>query len=147
MPPTLASALIASLNDMFDASLVQRYAMEGHAPSETMLMLLGGAMLVVGALGYQMGLSGRRQLILSLLLLLMVSSAMALIIDFNRPRAGFTQINPAPLISGPSKASPPLRRGETAHEWHLERAWRFTPRSSDEGTWRASAHLPQSRHA
>lgn len=27
MPPTLAPALIASLNDMFDASLVQRYAM------------------------------------------------------------------------------------------------------------------------
>ncbi len=98
MPPTLASALIASLNDMFDASLVQRYAMEGRAPTETMLMLLGGATLAVGALGYQMGLSGRRQLILALLLLLMVSSAMALIIDFNRPRLGFTQINPAPLV-------------------------------------------------
>jgi hypothetical protein len=28
----------------------------------------------------------------------MVSSAMALIIDFNRPRLGFTQINPAPLV-------------------------------------------------
>jgi hypothetical protein len=54
MPQTLTSALIASLNDMFDASLVQRYAMQGRAPTETMLMLLGGAMLAVGALGYQM---------------------------------------------------------------------------------------------
>src|SRR5271156_1095554 len=56
MPPTLASALVSSLNDMFDASLVQRYSMESRAPTETMTVLLAGAMIAVGALGYQMGL-------------------------------------------------------------------------------------------
>src|SRR5271170_3578188 len=98
MPPALASALVSSLNDMFDASLVQRYSMESRAPTETMMVLLAGAMIAVGALGYQMGLAGRRQLVLALLLLLMVSGAMVMIIDFNRPRLGFTQINPAPLV-------------------------------------------------
>jgi hypothetical protein len=98
MPPTLAPVLVSSLNDMFDASLVQRYSMESRAPTETMLVLLSGAMLAVGALGYQMGLAGRRQLMLALLLLVMVSGAMVMIIDFNRPRGGFIIVDRAPLI-------------------------------------------------
>jgi hypothetical protein len=97
MPPALASALVSSLNDMFDASLVQRYSMESGAPTETMQMLLVGAMLAAGALGYQMGLAGRRQLILALLLLVMVSGAMVMIIDFNRPRGGFIIVDTTPL--------------------------------------------------
>ena len=97
MPPALASNLVSSLNEMFDAALVQRYSMESWVPAETMLGLLFGAVLAVGALGYQMGLTGRRQLVLALLLLLMVSGAMAVIVDFNRPSDGFIHVNPAPL--------------------------------------------------
>jgi hypothetical protein len=97
MPAPLASQLVSSLNDMFDAELVQRYSMESRVPTETMLGLLVGAVLAVGALGYQMGLAGRRQLMLALLLLLMVSGAMAMIIDFNQPSTGFIHVNPAPL--------------------------------------------------
>jgi hypothetical protein len=97
MPAPLASQLVSSLNDMFDAELVQRYSMESRVPTETMLGLLGGAVLAVGALGYQMGLAGRRQLALALLLLLMVSGAMAMIVDFNQPSTGFIHVNPAPL--------------------------------------------------
>src|SRR5271170_1110765 len=97
MPAPLASALVSSLNDMFDAELVQRYSMESRVPTETMLGLLLGAMLAIGALGYQMGLAGSRQPVLALLLLLMVSGAMAMIIDFNQPSAGFIHVNPAPL--------------------------------------------------
>jgi len=32
------------------------------------------------------------------LLLVMISGAMVLIIDFNRPRDGFTRVDPAPLV-------------------------------------------------
>jgi hypothetical protein len=97
MPPALASNFVSSLNEMFDAGLVQRYSMESRVPNETMLGLLVGAVLAVGALGYQMGLAGRRQLVLALLLLLMVSGAIAMIIDFNQPSRGFIHVNPAPL--------------------------------------------------
>jgi hypothetical protein len=97
MPPALASSLVSSLNDMFDASLAQRYSMESGVPIVTMLGLLLGAMLAASALGYQMGLAARRQLVLALLLLVMVSGAMVMIIDFNRPRGGFIHVDPAPL--------------------------------------------------
>jgi hypothetical protein len=48
MPAPLASVFVSSLNDMFDAELVQRYSMEGRVPTETMLGLLLGAVLAVG---------------------------------------------------------------------------------------------------
>ncbi len=98
MPPPLASALLSSLNDMFDASLAERYAIESRVPTETALMLLAGAMLAIGSLGYQMGLAGRRQIVLSLLLIAMLSGGMMLIIDFNRPRDGLTRVDTAPLV-------------------------------------------------
>ena len=98
MPPPWASTLASSVNDMFSASLAQRYSMESRTPSETLLGLLLGAMLAAGALGYQIGLAGRRQLVLSLLLFLMVSGAMVMIVDFNRPIGGFIHVDPAPLI-------------------------------------------------
>jgi hypothetical protein len=97
MSPTFASALVSSLDNMVGASLVQRYSMESGVPTETLLMLLVGAMLAAGALGYQMGLAGRRQLVLALLLLVMVSGAMVTIIDFNRPRGGFIHVDTMPL--------------------------------------------------
>jgi hypothetical protein len=109
MPAPLAASLVSSVSDMISASLPQRYAMESRAPVETMLMLLGGAMLATGALGFQVGLSGRRQLVLAMLLLVMVSGAMVMIVDLNRPRVGLTQIDPAPLewtIQGFAPTSP-----------------------------------------
>jgi hypothetical protein len=98
MSAPLAASLVASLNDVFDASLVQRYALESRVPLEALLMLLGGSILTVGALGYQMGLAGRRPLVLALLLLLMFSGGIMLLIDLSRARLGLTQIDPAPLI-------------------------------------------------
>jgi hypothetical protein len=55
IPAPLASALVSSPNDMRNASLVQRYAMDSRAPPEPALMLLAGAMFSVDALGFQMG--------------------------------------------------------------------------------------------
>jgi hypothetical protein len=98
MPAPLAASLAGSLNDMFDASLVERYAIESRVPLEAAMMLLVGALLTVGALGYQMGLVGRRPLVPALLLLLMLSGGMMLLIDMSQPRLGFTQIDPTPMI-------------------------------------------------
>lgn len=98
IPPPFATSLVTAINDMFDASLSQRYAIESRPPIETSLMLLLGAMLTVGGLGYQMGLTGYRHLVLALLLLAMLTGGIMLIVDFSRPRLGFTQIDTRPLI-------------------------------------------------
>jgi hypothetical protein len=97
MPPTLAAMLATSLNDMFSAGFAQRYAIESRTPGETLLGLQLGAMLAAAALGYQLGLAGRRHLALIFLLLLMLSGAMVMIVDFNRPYGGFIRVDPAPF--------------------------------------------------
>ena len=98
MPGPLAGVLINAVNDMIDASLEQRYALESRVPVETSSMLLVAALLTVGALGYQMGLGGQRHFVLTLLLLLMLSSGMGLIVDLSQPRHGFTRVDTEPLI-------------------------------------------------
>lgn len=98
MPGPLAAALVASLNEMFDANLSQRYALESRVPAKISLMLLIGAMLAIGALGYQMGLAGQRQFPLAVLLLAMLTGAMVLVADLNRPRLGFTRVDAGPLV-------------------------------------------------
>ena len=97
MQPPLAASLIASLNDMFDANLSQRFALESRVPLETMLGLLAGATLAIGALGFQVGLTGKRHPLLGALLIGMLTGGMLLVVDLSRARLGFMRVDTAPL--------------------------------------------------
>jgi hypothetical protein len=97
MPAPLAASLIASLNDMFDASLVQRYALDSRPPAEALLTLLGGAVLAMGALGYQLGLGRSRQHLLTFLLIALLSGGITMVVDLSRPRLGLTRVDSRPL--------------------------------------------------
>jgi hypothetical protein len=55
-------------------------------------------MVAVGAMGYQLGATGSRQIALSVLSLIMWAGAMVLIVDFNRARLGTIRVDPAPLV-------------------------------------------------
>jgi hypothetical protein len=97
-PPPITVALINALNEMFDESAAQRFAYESRVPANILMMLYFGALLAIGALGYQIGLIGKRQIVLTSLLLIMWSGGLLLIIDLNQPRLGRTRVDPAPLI-------------------------------------------------
>ncbi|MGH8129070.1 MAG: hypothetical protein ACRETC_12050 [Gammaproteobacteria bacterium] len=97
-PTPITVALIAALNDMFDASLAQRFAFASRIPTSLAWAILVGSMLTVGAMGYLLGETGSRQVALSVLSLLMWAGAMVLIIDLNRARLGSIHVDPAPLI-------------------------------------------------
>ena len=97
-PTSMANPLTNALNEMFDSALSQRFAFEGRAPPTLSWMLLCGALLAIGAMGYQFGLSNTRHLVLVVLLLAMWTGAMMLIVDLNRPRHGSIRVDPAPLM-------------------------------------------------
>jgi hypothetical protein len=61
-------------------------------------MLMAGSLLAIGAMGYHLGASGSRQVVLTWLLLVMWAGGMVLIADLNRPRIGAIRVDPAPLI-------------------------------------------------
>ena len=97
-PTPISASLIAALKEMFDASLAQRFAFTTRVPSSLEWTLLAGSILAVGAMGYQLGSTGSRQAILSVLSLLMWAGALVLILDFDRARQGTIRFDPAPLI-------------------------------------------------
>ena len=109
-PTPVTASLIVALNEMFDASLSNRFAFDSRTPRHLPLILLVGAILAIGALGFQIGLSGHRPLLLLALMLVMWTGGLLLIVDLNRPRVGMIQVNPEPLvwtIEGFGPAEPP----------------------------------------
>eukprot|EP01037_Dinobryon_pediforme_P005338 gene5338-5391_t len=88
---------LASLNDMFDSATSQRFAFVARVPLNLVYSLLGGSAIALGAIGYQFGLSARRQTVMTILLLAMWTGAIVLIIDFSRPRIGTLRVDTGPL--------------------------------------------------
>jgi hypothetical protein len=97
-PTPITAGLETSVNDMFDASLLSRFAFDSRTPRHLPLMLLVGAVLAIGALGFQIGVSGPRPLMLMALMLAMWTGGLLLIVDLNRPRVGLIRVDPAPLV-------------------------------------------------
>jgi hypothetical protein len=96
-PNAVTTALVNALNQMFDDSMSQQFAYASRVPAGIMLGLYFGSLLSIGALGYQFGLAGKRQIVLSSLLLLMWSGGMLLVVDLNLPRTGHIAADVAPL--------------------------------------------------
>lgn len=97
-PNPVTTALVNALNDMFDMAAAQRFAYQSGVPPELVLALFFAALLTIGALGYQFGVAGKRQEILSLLLLMMWSGGILLIVDLSKPRAGEIRVEAEPLV-------------------------------------------------
>jgi hypothetical protein len=97
-PDPVTTALVTALNDMFDLSASQRFAYITGVPNALMLALCLAALLASGTLGYQFGLAGRRQVVLSSLLLMMWSGGMLLIVDLSQPRIGEIRVEAEPLV-------------------------------------------------
>lgn len=96
-PTPVMAGFIASLNDMFDASLSERFGFDSRVPLSLSWSLLAGSLLALGALGYQFGLSGKRHVAMTALLVAMWVGAMVLIIDFAQPRLGSLVVDTTPL--------------------------------------------------
>jgi hypothetical protein len=94
---SITAALMTGLVNMFESEVAERFAFESRVPTDLSWMLLSGSLLAIGAMGYHLGASGSRQVVLTSLLLVMWAGGMVLIADLNRPRIGVIRVDPAPL--------------------------------------------------
>ncbi len=97
-PDAVASSLVASVNEMIDLSLSQRFAFANRVPIYLLWSVFLGSMLSIGAMQFQFGIARQRQPVLTGLLLFMWTGALILIIDLNRPRIGGLTIDPSPIV-------------------------------------------------
>jgi hypothetical protein len=97
-PTPVTTGMNVAVNEMFNAALAQRFAFGSKVPPTLSGMLLLASLLAIGALGYQLGLTGIRHPVLVALLLAMWTGGMAFVSDLNQPRLGSIRVDPAPLI-------------------------------------------------
>jgi hypothetical protein len=56
----VVASLMTALNDTFDATAAQRFAVEARFPTQLFWLLIGMAVISMGIFGYQLGLKGQR---------------------------------------------------------------------------------------
>ncbi len=82
------TSLMAALNDMFDMSTAEQFAFEARLAPQLFWLLIGMALISMGALGYQLGMKGQKTSILSALLIGVWSAVIVVILDLSAPRLG-----------------------------------------------------------
>lgn len=89
----VASALMASLNETFDAGTAERFAFETKFPYQLTSLLAGMALLSMAVFGYQLGLHGHEMPILVGLLIAVWTAVLVVILDLGAPRMGTMRTN------------------------------------------------------
>ena len=77
-----------ALNEMFDMSTAARFGHETRFPPQLFWLLIGLALVSMGALGYQLGLKQQKTYILSTMLTAVWTAVIVVIIDLSAPRLG-----------------------------------------------------------
>lgn len=81
-------SLMTALNNMFDTSTTARFAHETKFPPPLFWLLIGMALISMGALGYQLGLKQQKTYVLATVLTAVWTAVIVVILDLSAPRLG-----------------------------------------------------------
>lgn len=82
-------SLMASLNELFDATTTARFAFELRLPAQVLWLLLGLTLLGMAELGFQLGLRGPHLRTLAAMLAVAWTAVIIVILDLAAPRIGY----------------------------------------------------------
>lgn len=97
-PTPVMATVVASFNEMFDLATTNRRNFRQGVPPYVLRLVIVVAVLSVAAMGYQFGIHGHRQLVVTVLLLATWTLAMGLVLDIDSARQGSVRVDPAPLV-------------------------------------------------
>ena len=94
----VVALFVESLNGAFDVLAAREAALtSGRLPESLVILLLFGAFLSAGIVGYHAGLTRRRGLFGAVVLIVVLSAALVLVIDLDRPRDGLLRVSQQPI--------------------------------------------------
>jgi hypothetical protein len=96
--PVIVRGVLDPLNEAFDTQAARTAARSARIPGPVLATLLLYAALSMVLLGYIMAINGRRKLVPTVLLLLLLTLAFSVILDLDSPRWGRIQVSQQPLI-------------------------------------------------
>ena len=105
--PVLA-IYIESLNDLIDLGETRLTALVyARVPETVIWLLIVGAALTLGMVGFNSGLHRRRTLLGAVVLVIVLGAVVTLVVDLDRPRQGFLQVTQQPIIDVMRQMGPP----------------------------------------
>lgn len=96
-PSPVTGTTIVAVNDMFDAASSRAAERAAHIPGEVLTVLVIYAIMAAGIVGYVMGDSGRRHRTVTMILFLLLTMAITLILDLDRPLSGAITVSQQPM--------------------------------------------------
>lgn len=99
---------VDSLNQTIDLNETRKSAIVyARVPETVVILLVLGALLTLGMVGYSAGLTRRRSPITAVVLVIVLGAVITLIVDLDRPRDGFLQVSQQPLLDLIEQIGPP----------------------------------------
>lgn len=99
---------VETLNEMIDIHASRVAAgIYARVPETVLYLLIVGAVLTLGMVGYNAGLTRRRSTITATILIVVLGAVLTLIIDIDRPRDGFLQVGQQPIVDLQRQIGPP----------------------------------------
>jgi len=94
---TVARSVIEAFNAAFDLASAREAARSAHIPARVMQVLFLYALLTMGMLGYNLAGHGKRHRIATVMLVSLLTLALVVILDIERPRTGSIQVSQQPM--------------------------------------------------
>ncbi len=93
----LTTSMLQTVNQMFDLASEREAALDARVPADVLNTLVGFVVVTALVMGYALAAGGRRHLMASSGLFVLVAVAILLIIDLDQPRTGNVRVPQAPL--------------------------------------------------
>jgi len=103
----LSRGLMDSMNQSFDLAAARLYERQAHVPDLVLNVLALYAVLSAAMVGYTLAASGRPHRIATVTTLALVTLALVMILDLDRPRSGAIQVSQQPLTDLLASVAPP----------------------------------------
>jgi hypothetical protein len=104
----VVALFVESVNDVIDVHESRVTAgIYARVPETIVLLLVFGAALSLGMVGYSAGLTKRRSLLSAVVLIVALGAVITIVVDLDRPREGFIQVSQQPLLDLQQQIGPP----------------------------------------
>ena len=90
--------MMKALNDEWTLHRQRVHAFEDRVPDGVVLLLFGGAILALAAVGYAGGIANHRMTVGKWLLVILIGGTIFVVLDLDRPRRGIFRISQEPIV-------------------------------------------------
>ena len=98
LPAPIATTLIAAMNEMFDIAASRKAEREARIPPDILLVLVLCTAMSAAIIGYVLGNTGRSHRTVTTILFALLTLALLMILDLDRPWRGTITVSQQPML-------------------------------------------------